>query len=404
MFFKKKQKKVTWKKVGTSFYIYLNNKEIPGSIPSSWVGSSLLLYLEILNQNYLLRGYENAPDEEMFEAVFVAEGFQILWSKSGDGYYLFNRGVAINEESEPYWIEDLFLVTYKSEGYLLKDYEHAEENVLFPATLVNDSLQVSWVKIKDHFYILAGGRTLDLNHSGHICNDALVIYIDELEAIMQLPKYNRCTNYNFYEAFRIAEKDQYIYRKGVDNGFYLFYNELALHFNTKATYVNDDILAYIPDFNVSLLFPNFRHDSLEHFSTPKFLDDSGTAFWSASNAGFYLIDKGINISPEVSNSNSKIGDHLLLYHPQSTSTYLFENYSNRKDNVLRPAVVISRTAQFVWKAYDNAFWIWHQGKRCGECEQQFMGKDLMVMPKSLKILVQLKDFSNCQDNILRPVE
>ncbi len=402
MFFKKK-KKVTWKKKGDSFYVYINHKEVPARILNCWVGSSLLIYLETLDKNFLLQGYEKAPDEEEFEAEFVAEGQELLWLKDGEGYNLFERGIAVNEQSVPFWLDDLFLLIYNGKVYFLPNYKNVKDLVLQIAEMINDEQQVTWVKKDKHFYLLAG-TLLNLNHDAHCCNDDLIVYVDDLQANMLLQNYYKSKDETFYETYRLAEKDELIYRKIGKSNFSLFFNELDLSADTVATFINDDVLVYLPKINYTLLFQNFRNDSGEDYHQPQILGNENTAFWSADSSGFYLIDKGDNISPEVSKNNSRIGDHLLLYHPQTTSTYLFENYQNLKDGENRPAKVISRSAQFVWKAYDNQFWLWYQGKRVGECENQMIGNDLMVMPKSLKILVKLKDFANCQDNKLRTAE
>lgn len=356
-----------------------------------------------MNKYFLLKDYNSALDDQEFEAEFIAEGHEILWQKQGDGFYLYENGEAVNDNSTPYWIEDIFLVAYKNKDYLLMDYNEVEENTIFTASLINDEMQVSWIKIKEHFYLIAN-TTLTLNYNGHFCNDDLVVYVDDLEAIMLLADYANCKDYTFYEATRITEKDQFVYRKGKDEGFYLYHNENHLHNEAAATYVVDDILAYIPEYNITLLFPNFRNISGEYFFNAEVLDNEITAFWSAGNDGFYLIDKGVNISAEVSNNNSIIGNHLLLFHPQTSTSYLFEDYLNRKDNMIRPAYILSRTANFVWAAKNNSYKLWYRGKRVGECEHQMMGNDLMVMPKSLQIMVQLKDFANCQDNRLRAVD
>ncbi|MCF7792539.1 MAG: hypothetical protein K9N09_01275 [Candidatus Cloacimonetes bacterium] len=402
MLFKKK-KKISWKKKGEFFYVYINGKEISGEISNQWSGNDLLIYLEVMNKYYLLQGYASAPKEEEFEAVFLAEGEEILWQKSGDGYFLYENGEAVQDNSTPYWIDDIFMVAYRNQDYLLKDYAESEENILSAARLINDEMQVSWIKKGKYFYLIAD-TLLDLNHNAHRCNDDLIVYVDDLEANMLLQNYHNCQENTFYETIRLAEKDQLIYRKTGKSNFSIFYNELDISADAIGTFVNDDVLIYLPKINYTMLFQNFKGDSGEDYQRPQILGNEDTAFWSADSDGFYLIDKGMNISPEVSNNNSRIGNHLLLFHPQSSTTYLFEDYLNRKDNTLRPAFILSRTANFVWAASNNRYKLWYQGKRVGECEHQMIGNDLMVMPKSLKKMVQMKDFVNCQDNRLRAVE
>lgn len=402
MFFKKKRKKVTWKKDGEFFYVYINGKELPAGIPCHWSGNDMFIFLEVMNKYYLLQGYKVAPDQEEFEAVLIAEGYELLWQKQDDGYFLYENGETISDNSDPYWIEDLFLVAYNNKDYLLKDFKQADENEIYKAALINDEMQVTWINIKEHFYLIAN-KTLDLNHIAHHSKDDLVVYVDDLEAIMKLPNYNNSEDYVFYEATRVAEKNQFIYRKGED-GFYLYRNEKALHMHTAATFVNDDILVLVPDFNTTLLFVDYRHESEEYYNNAEILESNLNAFWCADEDGYYLIDKGVNISKEIGSHTSRIGNNLLLYHSQSSTTYLFENYLNLRDGKIRSAYIMSYTADFIWTADEDSYKLWYRGQEVGECEHQLMGNDLMVMPKSLKILVQIKDFVNCQDNKLRAVE
>ena len=181
-------------------------------------------------------------------------------------------------------------------------------------------------------------------------------------------------------------------------------SERTLHSNAVATYHYDDAVVYIPEINTSFLFTDLRNADVDEYYEADVLISDYNAFWSSSNKSYYLIDKGENISSSIGNHNSVIGNDLLVYNPETTTTYFFQNYKNLQDDQIRPALILSRASKVVWTGFDNRYRIWYEGIRTGECEHQYMGNDLMVMPKSLKVMINLENFRNRQDNRLRTIE
>ena len=404
MFFKKKDKKVTWKAEEEFFSVYVNQKEIPTEIPSNWLGENLLIFLEKLNKYYLLENYKNLKDNQLREAEYIADGDSILWSKSGDGYYLYENGITINDNSNPFWIEDIMLATYQEKAYLLKDYDQATDDILQEAILINYDNKVHWIKADEHFYLLYKGKLLDLNHTANYAMDDLTIFVDDIDALMNMSDYKNRDEYVFYEAFRLAEKDEYVWRKTIDGSFKLFCNEQTLHSNSIATFHNDDAVVYVPDLDASFLLIDLRNADVDEYYETEIISSESNVFWSASDGNYYLIDKGKNIAGKIGNHNSIIGTDLLVYNPETSTTYLFQNYKNLKDDQLRSALILSYSAKTVWLGNQGRYWIWYKGIRTGECEHQYMGDDLMVMPKDLKVMMNLENFRNRQDNRLRVIE
>jgi hypothetical protein len=404
MLFKKKPKKITWKSHDHSFTVYINGKEQSGNIPNSWAGNHLLIYLEKEDKQYLLQNFAELQDNQEREAAYLTEGDSILWSKQGDGYYLYEKGITVNQESEPFWIEDLFLTKYKDCAYYLENYSNTEDDVLRFAIPASDAKRPTWVKAGNHFYILLGGKTLDLNHDGNYCEDDLLVYVDALEALVILINFRTCNDIFFAPVYRVAKVNEFVYRKAKAGGYFLYINNQVLHTRNIATYHYDDIVSYDPEKNTTFLLPNIRNAEVEKFFKPAVLSyEEDTAFWSAKDSSFYLIEKGENISSEIGDHNSIVDNHLLVYHPPTTTTYLFADYKNKKDGKLRSPVVISRSAEVVWKAYQNSYWIWYHGKRVEKCEHQFMGNNLTVIVKDLNLMINLENFKNRQDNKLRIV-
>ncbi|HPR18312.1 MAG TPA: hypothetical protein PLD62_08700 [Candidatus Cloacimonadota bacterium] len=404
MIFKKKPAKVTWKSQSNSFTVYINGKELSGDIPNGWVGNDLLIYLEKEDKQYLLFDFALLQDNTEREADYIAKGETILWSKQDDGYFLFVNGMNVNQETESFWLDDLFLVKYQDKAYYLDNYSTTEDNVLHPAMLASDSTQSTWVKVMDHFYILHGGSMLDLNYDGNYCENDLLVYVDALKALVILINYRTCNDIYFAPVYRVARMNEFVYKKAKTGGYFLYINDKALHANAIATYHYDDIVVYEPEKNTTFILPNIRHDPGDDFKKPIVMPTEETAFWSAKDKSFYLIDKGENISTETDSHNSIIDDDLLVYNPSTSTTYLFEDYMHLKDGKLRPATVLSRSAQVVWKAYQNRYWIWYEGKAVGKCEHQYMGNDLTVIPQQLNVMINLENFRNRQNNKLYAIE
>ena len=404
MFFKKKEKKITWKKNGEYFSVYINDKLIEGDIPSCWLGDDLLVLIEKLQKYYLLKDYANLQDDIICEAEYAAEADTILWSKLGEGYYLYENGENVNDESTPIRIEDIMLVSYKNRAYLLKDYDSSDDNILQEAIFVSDPNQVHWLKVEDSFYMLNGGKLLDLNHTANFSSDDLTIYIDELEALFVLYNYKNLEDYTFYKALRMAEKDEFIWRKVENSSFNLFKNHETYHSNSQSTYHNDDVIAYVPEIDRSLLLANMRNEDEDDYFDAQILASDDNAYWSAFDGSYYLIDRGNSIAGEIGKHASVIGNDLLAYYPETKTTFFLQGYKTLQDGELRSALVLSRSAQAVWASSNNNYKIWYKGMKTGKCEHQLMGNDLMAMPTDLKMMFQLKDFTSRQDNRLRAIE
>lgn len=401
---KKKQQVISWYKEGEYFYVKINGKVVDGEIPCSWVGDSLLIYLDRLDNNYLLLDYANASDNEEKEAAYAGEGNELFWAKQGDGYYFYEKGLNINTQTDSYWLDTLFIVAYNDESFLLQDYSDCPDDTLFLAVSVTEPDSISWVRVKDGFFMLQGAETITLENSGNYCNEHLIIYLNDSDGIYLLPYYQNAELYTFYKAHQLAGKDEFVYYKKDDNKYELFYNNENLGAHSVAIYKGDDIIIYLPDRNATLILPSIKQAEADEFYLPRLLSGEDNVFWSAEGKNYTLIDRGVHIAHEIGDHFSWIGKHVLLYHLPTTSTYLLQGYGELKDNQLRPAILVSSSAQFVWKAVNNKCMIWYQAKKVGACEFQMLGNDLMVMPKSLKIMLKLQDFAHRQDNVLRIAE
>jgi hypothetical protein len=401
---KNKPTKVTWYKEGDFFYVKINGKVIDGEIPCSWVGDSLLIYLNRLDKNYLLLNYANISDNEEHEAAYAGDGNELFWSKQGDGFYFYEQGLNINTQTDSYWLDTLFIVAYNDEAFLLQDYSDSPDDTLFLAVPVTEPDSISWVRVKDGFFMLQGAETITLENKGSYCNEHLIIYLNDLAGIYLLPYYQNAELYTFYKAHQLAGKDEFVYYKKDDNKYELFCNYENLGADSVAIYNDDDIIIYLPDRNTTLILPSIKQAEADNFYLPQVLSGESNVFWSTVGEGYKLIDRGVHIAHEVGDHFSWIGKHVLIYHPPTTSTYLLQDYGNLKDNKLRPALLVSDSAQFIWKAANNKCFIWYQARKVGDCEYQMVGNDLMVMPKSLKKMLKLENFAHRQDNVLRIAE
>lgn len=401
---KKKSTKVTWYKEKDFFYVKINGKVIDGEIPCSWVGDSLLIYLDQLDKNYLLLNYLNTSDNDEQEAAYAGEGNELFWSKQGDGYYFYEKGLNVGSQTESYWLDDLFIIAYGDKAYLLQNYEDSPDDTLFLSLPIAEQESVSWVKLGDGFYMLNGAETINIENDGSYCNEHLVIYLDGMGGMYLLPNYKTCELNTFFKAHLLANKDEFVYYKKDDNKYELFCNYENLGADSVAIYNDDDIIIYLPDRNITLILPSIKQAETDNFYLPRVLSGEGNVFWSTVGEGYKLIDCGEHIAHEVGDHFSWIGKHVLIYHPPTTSTYLLQDYGNMKDNKLRPALLVSNSAQFIWKAVNNKCFIWYQAKKVGDCEYQMVGNDLMVMPKSLKMMLKLENFAHRQDNVLRLAE
>jgi hypothetical protein len=100
------------------------------------------------------------------------------------------------------------------------------------------------------------------------------------------------------------------------------------------------LLVFDPKIQQYYLFENYKQRKDNRLRPAQIVQSSNATLWSAGETGYRLYVNGESINART--KNEWRDDDLLVFDPKIQQYYLFENYKQRKDNRLRPAIIINQ--------------------------------------------------------------
>ncbi len=131
----KSDNQTLWCANGNGYWIYEAGKLMPAETTSAWRGDDLLVYNSVSHKYYLLEDYKNRADNQLRPAKSIKSDNQTLWCNDGKSYWLYEAGIAINNQTTSAWRENDLLVYHSASSryFLLEDYKNRADNQLRPA-------------------------------------------------------------------------------------------------------------------------------------------------------------------------------------------------------------------------------------------------------------------------------
>ncbi len=127
------------------------------------------------------------------------------------------------------------------------------------------------------------------------------------------------------------------------------------------------------------------------------------AQWKSEDLYFNFLVNGVNIAKETHNAAG--GDHLIVYHPPTEKTYLFESFYDRQDGKYREAKEIDSPSGAFWLADDSGYWIILKGEDISsETTNAWRGDDLLVYYPSNGKYYMLGNYNSSLDKKLKRAE
>lgn len=123
---------VYWRASEGLYHLILNGAAIHNNVVDSWSGNDLLAYYPVNNTTYVLNNYVNRQDNVLRAADAFPGPCSAIWRASGNYYWLYVRGVSIqNETTSSYEGDDLIVVhTSTQQKYRLRDFKNRGDNQL----------------------------------------------------------------------------------------------------------------------------------------------------------------------------------------------------------------------------------------------------------------------------------
>ncbi|MEP0822144.1 MAG: caspase family protein [Ignavibacterium sp.] len=123
---------VYWRASEGLYHLILNGAAIHSNVVDSWSGNDLLAYYPVNNTTYVLSNYVNRQDNVIRAADAFPGPCSAIWRASGNYYWLYVRGVSIqNETTSSYEGDDLIVVhTSTQQKYRLRNFKNRGDNQL----------------------------------------------------------------------------------------------------------------------------------------------------------------------------------------------------------------------------------------------------------------------------------
>jgi hypothetical protein len=134
------------------------------------------------------------------------------------------------------------------------------------------------------------------------------------------------------------------------------------------------------------------------------------AKWKSNGSEYWLYFNGRDISKQTTNRWAENTKDLEVYHLESNTTFVLNDFTDNSDNKLHEAEIrmnngFTKTLP-LWKATaDDGYWLFVDGIDISkETTYEWSDNDLKVYHKVTKTYYLLEDYNKNLDNTLRPAE
>lgn len=141
-----------------------------------------------------------------------------------------------------------------------------------------------------------------------------------------------------------------------------------------------------------------REEVINFTNTP---NSNSDLFWKTKESVYTIYYKGEDISEITKSAWS--GNDYVIFNPKNNSTYLLEDYKNKKDYKLRPAKILTNNSEdILWKTKESIYTIFFKGEDISEItKSSWSGDDYMIYnPKNNSSYI-LENYKNRKDYKIR---
>lgn len=193
------------------------------------------------------------------------------------------------------------------------------------------------------------------------------------------------------------------WEKSDDDHYQVFVNGIALADGLNVCWVENGLLCYNDQDNMSYLFKNYKKVSNNTRRPAQILGNSYNAFWEATDKNFNFYYKG-----DVADFNyCSVNDNdKLIYNKANKSSYYLENAELINDSVLRPALLLSEVSEAFWWSDEDNWDFYFQGQSLDSNDYNYssVGNDVLIYCKKDKGSYLLKNVQNISDRKIRAAQ
>ncbi len=193
------------------------------------------------------------------------------------------------------------------------------------------------------------------------------------------------------------------YWKGQNDTYWLYVKGNQIASETVNAISNDDLLVYHGKSNNTYLLEDFYLNQDNLYRKPRKLGSENAALWRSKDLFYNLYYRGKNIANET--INAAAGNHLIVYHPTTNTSFLFRNFYQLQDDDFRNAEVLHSSDNCFWSANQEGYSLFVKAKNiAAETQSKYHGDHLQVYHPKSQNLYLLKNYQANADDDLREAE
>lgn len=326
------------------------------------------------------------------------------WQSDGTSYWLYVDDIAIQNETVGNWSgSDLIVYHDKTKRtYLFRNYSGGGDNRRYPAELLSSYYEAFWKATSEGYWIFYKGNTIQKETVNSWTNDDLLVYHSPTKANYLLRNYEIHKDGQLRPVEVLYSSSSAFWRT---NGkeYWLYVNGETVNTETISEWYDNDLLVFRLSTGLYYHFKEYTNRGDNQLRPAEIFTAPNKALWRATETGYWLYQDGKAINAETTSEWS--GNDLIVTHTSTGRQYNFRNYENYKDNVLRPAELLSQAPTATWRSDGNTYWLYVNGEYISSVKTvQANGDDFIVYSPVTTDYYLFRNYSNFQDNQLRPAE
>jgi hypothetical protein len=348
---------ITWKADNLGQYVFRNNRPVSDDIQVALAGHDAVVFDKTTKRTWILQNSTNLKDNQIRAAEPVNYRGEIFWRRDGEGFFLFDKGIPIHNETVSDWFGDHLWVVHEKagRGYLLKDFNKTPATEYRPANIVRISSPLMWGKISSEIYMFENGKRLLTEANKNPVNKDILVYSSLSGDSYLLGGYTTVAEGNLQPAENL-DKESDAFWKGNRDGYWFYVMGVEVTNDTEYEEADKDLKVMYGE-NTYLL-KNYWNllDTKLRVATPLNVKAAETAVsrtqevakikdeatevkaeWKANKDYYWFYLDGKEVSDETEWKWASNEKDMIVTHKSTGKKYLFRNYLESRDNKTRVA-------------------------------------------------------------------
>jgi hypothetical protein len=261
------------------------------------------------------------------------------WKHDEKSYWFYLDNQEISGRLTGSWSEKNWLVYDPVTNYtfLLEDYNNRTLNQLYLANPLGNTSEAWWRLDSNYYYLYVKGENIGPRTKRFSLDNDLLVYDEPSNTTYIFKDFTNSSDNKFRPA-EIFDKADFAFWRRVENNYWLYVKGEEIQPRTKNSQVNNDLLVYDQQTNITYLLESYFIESNSRKLKPaRIISYMDNILWMRTGNTYWLFIKGEIISGRTKSRWS--GVDLIVSDTTANVSYVFFNYANSPENQYRPALV-----------------------------------------------------------------